>query len=191
MKTTRDLKVCLAVSLMLACSAWSQTPRVRTDAITFDGVELRLGLSKEAVVSQLSTLYNLVRLTNAGASESDDWLINSKESPTASYGQVSFSKGKLVLIAKDWTPSDNDSTSFAQMLFGVLDQFGKEDRHECLVNTNATHTPNMNAQVITMFCGAKRLNIEITEMLSGAYKGKSASIQELLISDPTQPRRVR
>jgi hypothetical protein len=165
----------LFLSMTIVVSFGADKP-IAKDTIWL-GIELRLGLSRQVVMSQLAESYKLVRI----GTEGDNWLVQSKNAPLVSYGQVSFENGKLILAIRDWTNGDEDSFAFAQSLHGALEQFGKENRHVCYVRTNTSRTPTTETGSITLSCGAKQLVIQTIDIFYGEYKGKTTDIQELLI----------
>ncbi len=174
--TIRTVKVYLVV-LVLISTSYGQTKPANKDTILL-GRELSLGMPQDKVMSLLAQDYNLMRLANQ-----DAWMVKDKTDATTVYGEVLFRNGKLSLIERDWTPDDPSASSVALALYGVLEQFGKEGRHTCLVDTQTFRNPSMESRTITWVCGAKRLQVDTTEYFSGQYKGKSVSIQELLVSD--------
>jgi hypothetical protein len=62
-----------------------------------------------------------------------------------------------------------------------MEQFVKEKRHVCLVDTSTNRNPTVESKTITWYCGAKRLVVSTSEIFNGKYKGKITSIQELLM----------
>ena len=172
----------IVVLAMLAATAWGQAPPRPTDTIWLAGVQLQLGLSRGAALARLADCCLLRRLAT-----DDDWSVQSKSSPPEDYGQVSFSNGKLALVAKDWTTGGEDDFSFAQTLHGALEQFGREGKHVCTFDADSARTPIVERRTITLLCGTKRLVIETAQFLSGEHKGtKSTTIQELLTSAGNQ-----
>jgi hypothetical protein len=169
------------VLLFLAVSVWGQNKPTDQDTVRL-GADLHLGLTRQFVLSRLAG-YRLEQIASC-----DCWSVRSKDTPPLVFGEVIFTNDKLDLVEKDWTPDETeDSFVFAQALQGALEQFSKEGRHTCQLNTNTTHTPWAEMRSITLFCGAKRLVIQTTEILAGKDKGKAASIQEILTSEEPPP----
>jgi hypothetical protein len=167
-------KVFVILLIAFASVLQGQGTRSKKDSIWL-GTELQLGMPKDAVMSRLAEQYMLVRI-GAG----DDWLVESKVRPIVSYGEVSFANGKLSYIEKDWSSEDDGEFSFAQSLYGLLDQFGREGRQICLMSTDTSRTPEAETRSITMSCGGKKLIITTIDIFSGENRTKTAQIQEVL-----------
>jgi hypothetical protein len=166
-----------AMLLLLALPVYGQGKSPTKNTIWVGNMELQLGVSKQLVMSRLAEGYKLAKV----GTEGDSWLVESKNAPVI-YGQVGFKNDKLDFASRDWTNGDEDSFTLVQDLYGALDQFGNEDRHTCYVDTRTSRTPTVESRSITLFCGAKRLVISTSDILSGEYKGRSTDIKELLLS---------
>src|ERR1039458_3770793 len=110
----------MAVFVLLSSLAWCQVDFKVKDTI-WVGTDLQLGLSRESVMSRLAEISNLERNGNI-----DSWFVKSKTAPFERYGQVSFSNGSLSCASRIWTGGEEDDLSFAKVLHGALEQFGKE-----------------------------------------------------------------
>ncbi len=170
---------CLLITLLaIPAACWGQGMQSKTDSIWL-GSALRLGMPRDVVMSGLAEQYKLMRIgTN------DDWLVGSKTTRAASLGEVSFSNGRLDYVSRDWSSVEEDGFSVAQALYGLLEQFGREERHNCAVNTETSRTPEAETRTITMTCGIKRLVVTTIEILAGEHKDKSVQIQEVLTQEP-------
>jgi hypothetical protein len=168
-----------AVLTLIVVSAYGQGKSPAKDTIQVGNMEMQLGLSKQMVMSRLAEGYKLVRI----GTDTDSWMIQSKNTPVVNYGEVAFKNDKLDFATKDWTNGDEDTFTLVQDLYGALDEFGNENRHVCYVDTHTSRTPIAEARSITLSCGLKQLVINTTEIFSGEYKGKSTGIQELLIAE--------
>lgn len=179
------MKNILALITLLASLAWAQHKPERPtpgESIWLGNTELQLGLPKETVISRLAEHYKLVKVPPEG----EGWLVESEGTQPAMLGQVLFDKGKLVLAARDWTSGDEDSFAIAQAFYGAFDQFAKEGKHACKVDAHTNHSQGVESGFLTFYCGGskgavKRLVVTTTEVFSGEQKGKSVSIQEVLL----------
>jgi hypothetical protein len=136
-------------------------------------------MSKEAAISRLAEDYKLVRIQGAG----DEWLVQSKSAPIVDYGHLGFHNGKLTYAAKNWTQGDEDTYAFGQALHGAIDEFVKEGRHQCYIDTATTRSPDADMRSILLTCRAKKLTIRSTQVLSGVGKGQYTEINEVLSSE--------
>ena len=93
----------LALGLMLAVStAPNAQTRIPDSTIQFGGFDLTLGMSQEAVLRKLSSIYTV--------SASDDvrgqWLVMQRQ-PTEFIGHIAFRNEKLTFVSKGWLDGPN------------------------------------------------------------------------------------
>src|SRR5208282_5142195 len=70
------------------------------------GVDLQLGLSRDAVLSRLGDKYKLTKIGPMG----DSWVVESSDSSAASYGSLVFKNGILDSASKNWSHVDDEGT---------------------------------------------------------------------------------
>jgi hypothetical protein len=169
--------------ILIVASAWSQ---VKRDILPKDqvwiGENLELGMSKDVLISRLAENYKLVKIQGSG----DDWFVQSKTEPMVSYGMVGFTGGKLTYASKDWTQGDEDTSAFTQALHGALDSFTKEGRSVCNIVTPTERSNVAELKYIILFCGAKKLQILYTHVLSGQGRGEAVQINEVISSEKSR-----
>ncbi|HEX3662260.1 MAG TPA: hypothetical protein VHU89_12555 [Acidobacteriaceae bacterium] len=175
----------LAVVLSLPM-VWGQDVPRDVDVITLGSTTLYLGLARDAVLSELSKHYTVVK-----NGELESWTIKSKDTPPENLGQISFKGGKLVCADKLWTGSEDSDFAFANVLHGALNQFQKEGRNACLISTDYKREPSFEERSITFHCGPRELIIETDKFfLTGGggqpESGESTLIEEVLSSQGTQ-----
>ena len=132
------------------------------------GIDLQLGLSKQVVMSQLAENYKLVKM------EGDNWLVESKNPPVVSYGQVEFENGKLTGAARRWANGDEDSFAFAQSLDVPLSSSARRTGTFVMCK-RIFRTPAAEMRSISLVCGAKRIVINITASLANSKERQRPS----------------
>ena len=141
------MKSCFAVVVLLTSLALGQNKAASPsgESIWIGGTELRLGLAKETVISGMAEHYKLVKM----AMDGDNWMVQSQNNPSLVFGQVSFEKGKLTLAVRNWTNGDEDGFAIVQALHGAFEQFTKEGKHVCQVDTNTQRSPGSENGSVT------------------------------------------
>jgi hypothetical protein len=132
------------------------------DKISFGSVDLRLGMTKQYVLSQL---------TRAGFSLRD-WGTSTigvvNEVPGRDsvlfVGNMSFKGDKLLSVRKDWLPNGgDDGLSVGEGIYGVFSNFASEGRTKCEIASGTNQSPNGDVKEIAIFCkpGQKYISIEV------------------------------
>ena len=88
-----------------ASAALQSKANVDREALRIGGVTLRLGLPKDAVLSDLGKYYFLQKYEPSPESF-ENWLILNKAKYEENHGALRFRSGKLSLASKEWTPED-------------------------------------------------------------------------------------
>jgi hypothetical protein len=171
-----------AVALMFVGCVAAQTTRASKAASTPTisvGIDLQLGMSRDTIISQLAVNYKVVKIQ----SSEDDWLVEEKDNPITTIGHLGFHMGKLTYASRDWTQGEEDNYAFAQALWGAMSQMDKEAHHTCDFDVPTSRSPTSEISNVRFYCGAKRIDITIINVLNGTGKGHYASISEVLSSE--------
>jgi hypothetical protein len=171
-----------AVALMFVGCVVAQTTRVSraAPAPTINvGIDLQLGMSRDSIITQLAVNFKVVKIQ----SSADDWLVEEKDSPMTTIGQLGFKAGRLTFASRHWTQGKEDNYAFAQALWGAMSQMDKEAHHTCDFDVPTSRSPTSEISNVRFYCGAKRIDITIINDLNGAGKGHYASISEVLSSE--------
>ena len=169
------------IAILFACiasaSIFAQTDESESTAeLSVGMVDLRLGMQKDALLDKLSADYALRKLGD------NQWAVQGKPASYGSiiYGSIGFKDGKLAHATKRWTQGDESKFTFAQAIYGALDEFMEEHRQACFLNTETSHSPIAERKVAHLTCGLKRINIEQIAILSGEAKGRYLDVEEEL-----------
>lgn len=166
--------------LLIVVYTDSQTPHSENGATIFVGTELHLGMPRDAVLARIAEHYRIVKVEGGG----DTWLVQEKsDSPFTSIGSLGFTNGKLTYAARDWTQGDEDTYSFAQALIGAMQQMEKDGEHSCFFDAPTSRSPKAEINYLRFYCGPKRVDITSFDISSGAGKGRTVQINEVLSSE--------
>ena len=168
--------------IMLCTTSLAQKPTTK-DHLTLGGMDLTLGMAKEAVIARLATESNITKIDG----DDDTLMVSSKPGSPPENGEIIFKDKKLIYAERDWS-SGEDAVSFVYALRSVLIQFGIEGRHMCLVTTGSSQGPDGQTQRIALICGAKRLEMSVNKVFSGPNQGKSTSLGIVKRRWPRRPR---
>jgi hypothetical protein len=177
-----------AVLLMLAGSMVAQTKQISEAVVTPKpprinlGIDLQLGMSREAIIPQLSARYKVDKIQGS----SDEWIIEEKQNLRLTIGHLGFTAGKLSYASRIWTQGQEDNYSFAQALWGVMTQMETENQHACSFEVPATRSPSAEMSYVRLYCGPKMIDITAINVLSGTAKRHYTSIAEVLSSQESQ-----
>ena len=118
----------------------SNNPPVN-DELSIGSVTLRLGMSKDAVMSELGKHYAVTcSLCPPQGTPLEDWLIYEKTHPDELVGNVRFVSGKLTLASRVWTHENKDysGADTAEIVYKVFSKFVAEGNTNCTVKTWAS-----------------------------------------------------
>lgn len=175
----------LAVALMFVASVVAQTKPMSEAVVPPKppvinlGVDLQLGMSRDAIIPLLSARYKVVKIQGDG----DDWIVEEKESPMTTKGHLGFTAGKLTYASRIWTQGQEDNYTFAQALWGALSQMDREDYHACSFEVPATRSASAEMSYVRLYCGPKKIDITAINVLNGTGNRHYTSISEVLSSE--------
>lgn len=172
----------LAAVLLIVVYTDAQRPHSTNGPTIYVGTELRLGMPRDVVVARIAEHYRIVKLEGGGG---DTWMVQEKsDSPVpTSIGSLGFTNGKLTYAARDWTQGDEDSYSFAQALMGAMQQMEEDGQHSCSFDAPRSRSPKAEINYLRFYCGSKRIEITRFDISSGAGKGRTVQINEVLSSE--------
>jgi hypothetical protein len=179
----------LMVAMVLIGSMVGQTKQVSDSAAVPKppsikiGIDLQLGMSRDAILPQLAARYKVVKIRG----DDDDWMVEEKELPMPTVGQLGFTAGKLSYASRIWTQGQGDNYAFAQALWGAMSQMDREDQHACFFEVPATRSPAAEMRYVKLYCGLKKIDIAAINVFDGTGKRHYTSISEVLSSaeEPT------
>jgi hypothetical protein len=167
------------IALLLSGAAFAlfqQSPvRTRNTNVIELGIPLVLGLQQQDVLEQLKKIsqYKLIKVAGG-----DAWIVRSGDNAVAS---LSFHDGKLTEVSRSWGPENQQSgVPFAKGLFGVANQFVKEGRTNCVLQTNASEYPGSESRGVSIICNGKYIEVNVTEVVDGDAKGSYATVEETM-----------
>jgi hypothetical protein len=175
----------LAVAFMFAGSVVAQTTQTSKAVLTPNsptiniGIDLQLGMCRDAIITQLAANYKVVKVQGDG----DDWLVEDKQNPITTFGLLGFHAGKLTYASRDWTQGQEDNYAFAQALWGAMSQMDKEGHHTCSFDVPNTRSPTTEISNVRFYCGKKTIDITIINIFNGSGPGHYTSISEVLSSE--------
>lgn len=152
--------------LFLSGKLWAE------EGLFVAGIDLKLGMEKEHVLSTLQSKYKLTEPLK------DTWFIFTKEgSPYELIGQVGFKGGKLNWISKNWGSYPGDTTlEFAKELYSVLSNIQNEANDVLSVSVRRSFSqPGSRGDEINFVSGNRKVIVIIVD---GSKSGKQVSIQE-------------
>src|SRR5271166_994 len=124
------------------------TPKPATINI---GIDLQLGMSRDAIIPQLATRYKVVKIQG----EDDDWIVAEKENPMPTIGHLGFKEGRLTYASRLWTQGQGDSYTFARALWGAMSQMDSADQRGCSFEVPASRSATAEASYMSLHCGPK------------------------------------
>jgi hypothetical protein len=169
------MRLMLAGSLLMVLvgsNAFGQSA-ASPDSVLVGDFKLRLGMSQEAVLGGIAK-------DGFKATASDEmWVITST---AGVWGNISFTKGKLSYVLKNWGPHDQkQAVGFAKALFSVLASQG-EGTKACIVDTSDDRQPNGEVREIILNCGGAK-SIEISIISSELQPSEMAGVAEVMRSE--------
>jgi len=172
---------CLVVAMMLAGSMIAQTkPTAEVTATTRPptikiGIDLQLGMSRDAIVAQLATRYKVVKIQG----DDDEWIVKEKENPMPTIAHLEFRAGKLTYASKIWSQGQRDDYAFAQAWWAAMADMDREDQHACSFEVPASHSATADMSYMRLHCGPKMIDITAINVLNGTGRHYT-SISEVL-----------
>ena len=154
--------------LFMSGKLWAQ------EGLFVAGVDLKLGMEKEFVLSRLQSKYKLTEQSK------DSWFLIAKEGPPYEVvGGVGFKGGKLNWISKDWGSYHGDTTlEFAKELYSVLSNIQNEANDVLSVSVRRSFSqPGLRGDGINFVSGNRKVIVTIVD---GSKSGNQVSIQETI-----------
>ncbi len=183
---TIALSLCVAAPSTLAqaptvahAAPLAQAPQPSKQASIWVGMSLQLGMPRDAIIAKLSANYEVTKVQATG----DDWIVAGKNNPENWEGYLGFRGGKLTYASRSWTQGAEDKYAFAQSLWGAMSQMDSEGQHSCSFDVPTTRSPAAEIRYVRFYCGAKRIEIMLTNVFNGEGQGQHVSISEVLSSE--------
>jgi hypothetical protein len=167
----------LVVSLSVSGSAQISPPSKKSTI--YVGMELRLGMSRDEIVTNLTKSYTVEKMESDG----DEWFVAEKQHPEIWQGHLGFHEKKLTYASRAWTQGGEDTFEFGQALWRVISEFQRAGNDSCMVDTPMTNSSTAEIRYIRLYCGGKRIEVMMTDVFNGTGKGHHADITEVLSSE--------
>ncbi|HLW54426.1 MAG TPA: hypothetical protein VKW06_16440 [Candidatus Angelobacter sp.] len=143
------------------------------------GIDLRLGMSKELVISSLAPMYLVQKIEDQRAGSSS-WFIKDKGSPSEVEGAITFQNEKLTTVTRYWDPTHDTGYDFATALYGATANFKSENRVSCVLDTEARENPRSAKKAVFLKCGDKTLEVAINEFEADGKTTRVVNVMETL-----------
>lgn len=118
--------------------------------IQLGGFELRLGMSQDAVLKKLTTVYDV---KSQDRFPGNNWVVFKKGgSPDDSIGTLAFSEERLSFASRSWGPEDQSARSFALALHAAVR--ATPGSGPCTISTSAA---DRDGTQLFLSCGHRRL----------------------------------
>ena len=150
------------------------------DRINF-GIDLRLGMAKDYVISSLAQNYRTQRLNVGDEGEGkSSWLIEDKSNSQQVEGALSFEHDKLTTITRYWSSTNDSNFGFGSALYRATSNFKDEHRTACLLDSGSKENPKGTSKSVFLICGAKTLEIALNDYVIDGKAVRLADIMEIL-----------
>lgn len=161
--------------MILLFAAVASFPRLAlgSESMILAGIEMKIGMSEEQLVTKLKEGYTLSKIGEGG------WIIYVKSSDKI-IGNIGFTDGRLSWISKDWGSSHSDEViSIWKEFFSLLSNLTQSKPAPVLAHTKVFRQPGQTISQIELsyLNNGKKISILISE--SKEY-GNSISIEEIL-----------
>ena len=163
--------------MILLFAAVVSFPRLSSgsESMILAGIEMKLGMSEEQLVTKLKEGYTLLKVDESG------WVIyDMKKASDKIIGNIGFTGGRLSWISKDWGSSHSDEAiSIWREVFFLLSNLTQNKPTPVLTHTKVFRQPGLTINEIELsdVYSGKKISISIRE--SKEY-GNSLSISEIL-----------
>jgi len=161
-----------------------------SDALSIGAVTLRLGMPKDAALSELGKHYTLHR--DIPSTELlDNWRIQDKTRADEIYGFLRFRSGKLTLASKVWTHESKEysGADTAEIIYEVLSKFVAEGKVSCAIQTFASLQPSgpghLEFRQAEITCGHRQIDVTLSWQSGPAY----VQVNESITDEPEMPRK--
>ena len=159
------------------------TPRLfgqAGDSITFGGNRFKLGMSKDQVVTQLVTSFDVAGPSGRTSPCESTCTIWEKAAgpPYTMVGSVAFRDGKLSSATKYWDPVDQQKAApFARSVYGVIAELVKDGKTTCTIQTGQSESPGNEQKAAFIICGDRKIEILV---MRDDKLGEIGTVSELL-----------
>jgi hypothetical protein len=144
------------------------------DSIWFSGMEVKIGMARDTVLSQIGKNYKITKLEGI----EDMWNVLPKDGGDM-VGNIHFGRdGKVLRVTKFWGSFGNhQGYEFAINFFNLLSNLQAEGKKVAYFNTLSVKEPKTSIQSITFFLDVKQVDVFIGE---DEKYGRHMSINETL-----------
>jgi len=149
-------------------------------SLAIPGLTVAKGASRESVMLQLSTFYDLQKLKSAEGEE-DSWLISEKQESDNYVGVVSFAAGKVRRVARfrKWT-QDDDSVELTQRFCDLLEKLTSERGNQANIVTRTRDSGNISVRAVELVFGDKRVSVNVISRDDSDFKQTEVHLDEVV-----------
>ena len=155
------------------------------DILSIGVATLRLGMSRDAALSELGTYYSLRRVPES-VEQNDYWLIFDKLRSDESLGEIHFLTGKLTWASKDWTHENKQysGSDAAEIIYRLFSKLEAEGNTNCVVKTSASRQSpgpgHLEFRETRIICGHRQVEIILSWQSGVAY----LQVNEVVSTEP-------
>jgi hypothetical protein len=161
-----------------------------SDALSIGAVTLRLGMPKDAALSELGKHYALQE--DLPSTELfDNWRIQDKTRGDEFLGDVRFRSGKLTLASKVWTHESKEysGADAAEIIYKVLSKFEAEGKVNCVIQTFTSLQPSgpghLEFRRAEITCGHRQIDVTLMWQSGPGW----VQVNESITDEPEMPRK--
>jgi hypothetical protein len=170
-----------AGSPRLASTTLQSKPTVDGEALSIGRVTLRLGMPKDAALSDLGKYYFLQRYEPSTESF-DNWMILNKVKHEENLGALRFRLGKLTLARKEWTHEEKvySGTDTIEIIYKLTSEFESKGNVNCTIRTYSsvqqTGPGGVEFRETEITCGHRQIELMLSWQSGPAWVQVSESI---------------
>jgi hypothetical protein len=148
--------VLLVFFIFYPCKSFGQQ-----DSIWFAGMEIKIGMAKTHVLSEIAKNYIITKEKDMEGS----WTVKSKEGIKYGHiGLISFEKDKVHWVGKSWGDyGKNEAIEFAKTIYNVLLKFSNEGKRVLLLDLASIKEPKTSLDEVILIAGKRKLILMIHE----------------------------
>lgn len=161
-----------------------------SDVLSIGTVTLRLGMPKDAALSELGKHFALQEVQPSTESF-DNWLIHDKTRLNELIGELRFRSGKLTLAKKEWTPIEKDysGADTMEIIYKLASEFVDKGNVNCTIRTFASlQQPgpgSLEFRETEITCGHRQIELVLTWQSGPAW----VQVSESITDEPEMPRK--
>ncbi len=161
-----------ALTLAFAGYAIGLAQTSNKNSIGFGDTVLRLGMSRNSVVSSLASSYSI---------DADGWVATKSGPPYEPEGQLVFKNGRLTGVWKNWF-SSNQARGYelANNVYGLFKVLEHEGNTNCILSTSANQNSRGEEKAAFLFCGSKEIEVSTVRWRRGDQTNDGATLTEIL-----------